>query len=211
MVPVEVQRDDDHARGLLVGAGTGRVEGVLEAPRPVGEVAQRGAHAPLPVVEDLVEGGDGAELGDDPGQPLDRDHVGASLRGEVAAPLVGTRELATSSSTTSAVIGTAGTRRPSWYDLGRVGGHGAGRHPAQVGVVGPVGDPADEVAVDVDGGDEGDVVEVGAARERVVEHPLPIGGGSGPAAVTAARTAAGIDPRWTGMASAWTSQLARRG
>ena len=61
-------------------------------------------------------------------------------------------------------------RRPSCGDLGRVGRHRARRHAAEVGVVGPVRGPADEPAVDEARRDERDVVEVRAARERIVER-----------------------------------------
>ena len=73
---------------------------------------------------------------------------------------------------TSAVNRTGGIREPFLVDLGGIGGNGAGRHAADVGVVGPVGDPADQPALGVARGDQGQVVEMGAAGEGVVEQQL---------------------------------------
>ena len=69
--------------------------------------------------------------------------------------------------------------------------------------------PTDERAVVGEHGrDERDVVEVRAARERIVERSICSPGASrAPHASIAARTAAGIEPRCTGMCSACTSSV----
>ena len=104
---------------------------------------------------------------------------------------------------------TGGIRKPFLVDLGRVRRHRTGRHAAEVGVVRAVRGPADERAVVGERGrDERDVVEVRAARERVVDDDLVAGPRAAtPHASIAARTAAGIDPRCTGMCSACTSSV----
>ena len=92
-------------------------------------------------------------------------------------------------------------------DVGGVGGHRAGRIAADVGVVGPVGDPPDQLglAAGQAGRHQGDVVEMGAAGEGVVEDDLVARFELVAERSMAARTDAGMEPRWTGMFSAWTS------
>ena len=56
--PLDAHLDDDPRRRLLFRARAGGVEHVVGDEASVGEVAERGAHAPFAVVEDLGERGD---------------------------------------------------------------------------------------------------------------------------------------------------------
>ena len=151
------------------GAGPEAVEHVGEAPRAVGQRGQRGPHAPLAVGEHLVA----AARRPSAARRATPTTLAPTWASRSPARSSGVRELASSSARTSAVSRTGGRRRPSCEDLDGVGRHRAGRGAADVGVVGPVGGPADQRGRRREHGvDHGDVVEVGAAGERVVEDDL---------------------------------------
>ena len=192
------------------GRGPGRVEHVVDAAqRPSGKSRERGAHPSFAVVEDLGERlvrrrhadratssaiGDAEPVGADAGR---RGHRAA--RRACATP--------TSDAARTSVVEPDGREcaAPPRRSSSRVGRHRAGRGAAHVGVVGAVGDPAHERAVDEHRRDQRHVVEMGAARERVVDHHLLARSARSPDASIAAATDAGIEPRCTGMCSAWAS------
>ena len=110
MVVVESQRDDDPARGLLVGSRPRRVEHVLEAPRPVGEVAAarracaaRRSRGPRRGARPSPAGRRSRRAG----RPRPRWRPRWASRSPRRS--VGARELATRIATTSAVRRTGGT------------------------------------------------------------------------------------------------------
>ena len=165
---VDGEREHDAGRALLLGARAGRVEHVVEPVGPVRQRSEAGAHAALAVVDHLVE-----RLAGQLGQPLDTDDVGADLGVEVAAALVGGARRGEQHRDHVVVAQSDGRDAQSLLlDLDRVGRDRPGDHAADVGVVGSVGRPAREASVDPARRHERDVVEMGAAHERVVEDHL---------------------------------------
>ena len=76
---------------------------------------------------------------------------------------------------TSSVSRTGGSRRPSWWISVASAGIEPGAAPPTSAWWARLATQPDEPAVDVARRHEGDVVEVGAAGERVVDHHLLAG------------------------------------
>ncbi len=112
------------------------------------------------------------------GEPLRPGLVGAQLGTEVTEPLgwcAGGVEERLDERIQPLASGHGRHRRhhdPLLVEGDGVGGHRARGLAAYVGVVGPVGHPADQLAVDVNRPHQGEVVEVGAAVVGVVDRVL---------------------------------------
>ena len=184
--PVDLDGQAEGGRPLLVGAGARGVQhvGGRHHRGLAGRRARpgRGAHrGPAPRRRERRPGRPAA--GPRPRWPR------PGPRGRRSAPS-GVRLLASSIARTSVGQQHRGQPEPLGVDVGGVGGDRPRRRAAHIRVVGPVRHPADQsgVADTADGppapagggpgpggearGDHGDVVEVGAAGERVVDHGL---------------------------------------
>ena len=179
------------------------LEHVLGAVAAVGQRGEGGAGAALGVGEDLAHPGaqrlrpralgaarprrQGADpvrrlLGAEVGEALARV---AHLRRQPLQRLRGGAGRRDHHALLVEAAGEGGHRRPASGRRRRHGGRGRRR--------------SRQLAIDEDGGDEGDVGQVGAAAVGVVEDPVAPGCCSSP---STAATASGIEPRWTGMCSA---------
>ena len=162
---VSVTVDGDPGRALLVRCRAGGVDDVLELPATVREGGQHRSHATLPVGDHLVDGRAG-----EGGQPPRADHVRTELCLEVAGALLGRPRCGQQTVTQLGAVAGGWDAEALLLDVRRVRGHRAGRVATDVGVVRAVGRPADQSVVGERRRDDGDVVEVGAAREGVVHH-----------------------------------------
>ena len=160
----------------VVGEAVGAVGHPLQEPpgHPFG-VGQQGLH----VVGDFLNPVAGDDL-------LQADHpalVGSQLGSQVAGPLLRRAHVGQDQVhhplVEPAPLGQLQGRDDEPFLVDLPGhGHRAGGHPPHVGVVGPVGGEAEEAQLsgllDEDGRDEGDVGQVGAPPEGVVEdHHVP--------------------------------------
>ena len=168
LLPVDLDRRADREVALE------RLDGLGGRVAPVRHLGDRGAGAPLGVVPDLgargpppVRAAASDQLG---GAPLGK-AVDGELGAQVAAPLVARARVGGDQVDQVVVEPRRRQDQAFLVQLGRVGGHRGGGHPADVGVVRARGGPAQQLAVDVDRRDERDVGQVRAAQERVVEHP----------------------------------------
>ncbi len=162
------QGEADAGRPALIGPGPGGVDRVLEDPCAVGEVGQRRPHPTFAVGDDLVEGFVGQLT-----EPVDPDLIGAPLGVEVAAPFRAGAGIGEQHGFHFGGEEDGRYPQPFLVHLGRFGRDRARRHPAHIGMVGPVGGPADEPAVVGEARrHERDVVEMRATGERVVENDL---------------------------------------
>ena len=189
---------------LLLGPRPEGVEHVGEPPGAVGQRGQRRPHAPLAVVEHLVERASAGQRG----QPLDADRVGAHLGVEVAGPLVGRARVGQRTAPAPRRSAAPAGAAALLGDLGGVGRHRARRGAADVGVVGPVGHPADQPPVRR---------RHGATTVMSLRWVPPANGSfrmtwlararrPSPNAVDGRRAPRpASSPRWTGMCSAWAS------
>ena len=145
VLTVDGDRDDDRYGTLLLGPWPGAVERILEPVRAVGDRTQRGAHAALAVVDDLLQRRGAAE----PRHQLDEarraDRVRTALRGEVVAPLRGRARARRDQLLDGVVDDGRRDAQALLLDHERVGRHRAGRDATDVGVVGAVRGPAHQL------------------------------------------------------------------
>ena len=193
--------------GCCSRRGPGRVEHVVEAPRAVGQGGERGAHPPLAVVDDLVERLRRRRAASESAwrTPI---AVGAHLGVEVAARARRRARLARRAAPRTSVV--EAHRRDAQALLRRSRSRRAASSPGAVPprsawwarfATQPTSAPSTKHRRD-----ERDVVEVGAAGERVVEDDLVAGRDRRRRRARSPRaTEAGIEPRCTGMCSACAS------
>src|SRR5215208_2022081 len=173
---VVVYRDGCSYGDVVVGHAVALHE-VFGLALPVGQLADGLAGTPLGVGDNLVEGRKDDLLAptlDQLAYTLFGNVVRGDLGAEVAASQVGGANVGEQEveDVVYVLAPPDQTHRrdddPLLEDLARVGGHGAGAHPADVGVVRPRDGVAEDLSFVGDGGDEGYVWEVRAARVGVV-------------------------------------------
>ena len=169
VIVVAIDRDrDNDASGLLVGPAPVESIDVVDRPRAVGHRAEGGAHAPLAVVDDLVERRAGRRAASRSTPTRSRRPARRDRRPAPPASASWRRTTARTPSLNS----TGGMRSPSCWISVASAGIEPGRGAADVGMVGPIRSPSDEAAVDEARRHERDVVQVRATGERIVEDHL---------------------------------------
>ncbi len=169
---------EDRAQAQLEVA-LGRLEHVRGANGPIGQRCKAGAGAALGVVEHRVGGlaqAVCAEAAGQLGKALRADAVGGELGAQVGSALGRLAHARHELLDRPLVKGAGGDHDALLLKRAAVGGHRPGHASPDVGVVRAAGGEAEELRAREDWRDDGDVGQVGAARERVVEDPGDAGG-----------------------------------